>query len=176
MKTIHKDSLPQAPNATCQELKDNTKKQEPVSLLQVQQKRILMSDNMVKEISLHLALKLMKYHWIQKLRKKEINPKWVCDLPFDFQMTLGLLLWSQLWGRHNAVTSPDHKSYTLGLTHYPCPLKMFIRELAITSTESWKSKGYQGYFMTQVKGYHVLSFPEARPQGSHSSQIHCAEC
>lgn len=37
--------------------------------------------------------------------KKKKKTWLVCDLLFDFQMTLGMLLWSQLWGHHNGVIS-----------------------------------------------------------------------
>lgn len=53
MKTIHKDSLHRAPNATCHVLKDNTKQQEPASFIQVKQRRNLMSENTAKEMEVY---------------------------------------------------------------------------------------------------------------------------
>lgn len=54
MKAIHKESLHRAPNATGHELKDNTKEQEPASLVQVIQRRMnLVTGNMVKEMAVN---------------------------------------------------------------------------------------------------------------------------
>lgn len=105
------------PSATCHELKDNTKPQEPVSFTQNLQKN-LMSENTVKAkcfLSLQADEESLGTKILERTRltpspspTKKKKKTWLCDLVFDFQMTLGMLLWFQLWGHHNEVIFFEH--------------------------------------------------------------------